>query len=136
MFQATYGAPRSDGYHDYFTYTSPEGVHIDVCFCNTAKGVDGRDRVDIIGFSSTDPSATVAVFVAATPAFFPPDAHFVKDLQTPDVGTLHIYQSQDLARTFPASEFTDSGTLQPLPPGTFAVACPDLLGNCTIVTGD
>src|SRR5262249_13433384 len=60
---------------------------------------------------------------ALAKVFLPRDAAFQRDLQAPNVGTEHVYQSADLALSFPASNFSDSQTGKVAPPGTFYYSC-------------
>ena len=68
--------------------------------------------------------------------FMPPDTKHVRDFTDPQLGTIQVYQSADLAATFPAADFTDGGTGEALPPGTFGLACGDQTAGCSFVLGD
>ena len=64
--------------------------------------------------------------------FFPPDARHVRDFTDPNIGLFHVYQSADLAATFPASDFYDSNRGGALPAGTFSIVCG---GACSFALG-
>jgi len=88
------------------------------------SGSDGKPHVSNIHISMPDyPNTTIpsskADVIAA--AFLPPDATHVRDgTDSLDHSMLHIYQSNALAATFPASKFTDTHH-QPVPPGTLTI---------------
>jgi hypothetical protein len=123
-----------------YSVTTPEGDQIVLCFCAVQPGTDGKQRDARVGISA-QPGASLTAQALATllPHYLPPDTKHVRDFTDPQIGLIHVYTSADLAATFPASDFSDSGTGQALPPGTFGVACnqPGAPGpGCDVVLGD
>ena len=47
------------------------------------------------------------------------DAKHIKDIQDTTIGTEHVYTSTTLAKTFPASSFTDANSWNQVAAGTF-----------------
>lgn len=137
-FTARYGSPDVQyGIPAYTTTIGPAAVEIRLSDLTAAS--DGQPRVDLFTIADPDGNAwTTATSAAVVAQFFPPDARHVRDDQTPDVGTLHVEQSADLAATFPASAFTNTGQGGGLePPGTFSYTC-DAPGDigCTVSLGE
>ncbi len=75
--------------------------------------------------------------------FMPSDARHIKDIQDSLIGTEHVYMSATLAKTFPASSFTDTNSGNRVAVGTFYFNCdngqnqvnPTHIGACTIGLG-
>lgn len=75
--------------------------------------------------------------------FMPIDARHIKDIQDPTIGTEHVYTSSALAKTFPASSFTDVNSGNLVAAGTFYFNCDNgqnqdnatHVGACTIGLG-
>jgi hypothetical protein len=75
--------------------------------------------------------------------FMPSDARHIKDIQDPTIGTEHVYTSATLAKTFPASSFTDVNSGNQVAAGTFYFNCDNgqnqdnatHVGACTIGLG-
>jgi len=70
--------------------------------------------------------------------FLPPDSTYQKDKQSQAVGTEHVYLSQQLGASFPASDFADIDTDAALPPGTFDYYCGGDVnadGGCVLLLG-
>lgn len=138
-FKARYGTPTYKSTVPWFYYSTPDGLSVGLCFCTTDTGTDGKARLELFGIhpeSLVTPTWTEAQGMSAAKALMPPDAVYVRDINDPEVGTIHVYQSADLAATFPAADFYDSNGGGALPPGTFSVACA-MPGNpgCSIGTG-
>jgi hypothetical protein len=76
---------------------------------------------------------------AIAKVFLPRDAIFQHDLQhVPNFGTEHVYQSADLALSFPSSAFADLQTGKAVSPGTFYYSCGNQnepAGGCTLALG-
>jgi hypothetical protein len=137
-FTTTYGDPTTYGGAPNYAVTLADGTAVAVALDDIQTGTDGQPRVDQMSVNPADPSAwSDAVAAAVTSRFVPRDAHFVRDIADPNVGTIHVYQSADLARSFPASAFTDSGNNGArLPAGTLGVACDNSAQTgCTITIG-
>ena len=136
-FTAKYGAPVTSGPTVDYGFTLADGTGAGVCICGTAAGLDGRQHVEymkvgpVIGVTWTHATKT-----AEAKQFMPLDAIYVRTIQDPDVGPILVYTSADLAKTFPASEFTDSAGGPNPPAGTFSVTCQQPgIAFCTIETG-
>jgi hypothetical protein len=75
--------------------------------------------------------------------FMPSDARHVKEIQDSTIGTEHVYTSATLAKTFPASSFTDANSGNQVAVGTFYFNCDNgqnqdnstHVGACTIGLG-
>lgn len=98
-------------------------------------------RVHFVDVSPNDSTTqwNDATGEAVARTFLPPDAKYVKDVNVPDFGLEHVYQSADLAATFPASSFTDANTGNAVPPGTFYISCgnqDELQGGCSLNLGE
>ena len=79
-----------------------------------------------------------ATGTAMVKQFLPPDSKYQKDKQTQAAGTEHVYLSQLLGASFPASVFTDLDTDAALPPGTFDYYCGGDVnadGGCVLLLG-
>jgi hypothetical protein len=135
-FMAAFGAPVMTATVAHYNFTLPDGTQGNICFCTTATGLDGLQHLDLSGMFPNGPSWNSVQAQEAVKLFSPPDTVYVKTIPTSEIGPITVYLSADLAKTFPASEFVDSDTQTPLPPGTFSVACqrPGEAG-CSIVTG-
>lgn len=101
---------------------------------------DDNMRVRYIKIQPGDSSSTWSNAQAQTIAktFLPADAVYVKDKTVADFGTEHIYSSQLLAQSFPASAFTDADG-NAVPAGTFYLACGDQVdgqGKCSLQLGE
>jgi hypothetical protein len=83
------------------------------------------DRMRFLRIAPADQGVTWSAGTGETlvKGFMPPDSKYQKDKKTQDVGTEHVYLSQLLAASFPASVFTDIDTSAPLTPGTFDYYC-------------
>lgn len=125
-FTAQFGQPQMHGPVPWYSITAADGIQLVICVCDIEAGTDGQGHVGILSVGPTDASASwpESQGIAESKMFFPADAVYVHDIQDPDVGTLHVYRSAQLAATFPASAFANTGPSGGLvPPGTFIIAC-------------
>lgn len=139
-FTAAYGqrVSVSGSGQSVFHYTTNSGVALTICLCHTLTGTDGKERADTVGVGLLDGSnwSSLDQRTAVVKTLMPPDAVYVRDIDDPMLGVLHLYQSQDLAATFPANDFYDSGGGGSLPPGTFTVSCDQPNQNgCELLIG-
>lgn len=136
-FDAAYGQPTTSYGRSTYTWTTPDGIAIAICYCTTTTGLDGQLRTDTLSLGSTSAGWTHQLALSTFARLFPPHAIHVSDFIDPQIGPVHVYQSPDLAQTFPASAFKNSGNGSTLPPGTFSVACEDnTYGTCAMVVGE
>ncbi len=136
-FTAAYGDPQMTGPTAHYSFTLPDGSQGAACFCGTKTGLDGQQHLDFIHVGpDVAQTWSQSQLTTAAKLFMPTDAIYQRTINDPQVGPILVYKSADLAKTFPASEFTDSVSGATLPPGTFSVAC-SIPGNtdCSIVTG-
>lgn len=137
-FTSDFGDPELRGKVPWYTYDDGSGTSIEICVCDLEPGTDHHQRVTLLSFYPTgdttlSPSDALDL---ATSFFAPDDAHHVRDFTDPDVGKIHVYRSTRLARTFPASDFTNVNTNALVTPGTFSIGCDDPAGpGCTIYLG-
>jgi hypothetical protein len=145
-FQAAFGAPtlNASGSRRYQKFqTTIADTHV-VVIATPAPETDG-DRILSLRIAPADQGASAdqGAWNAATgetmvKRFLPPDSTYQKDKQNQAVGTEHVYLSQLLGASFPASYFAEIETNAPLPPGTFDYYCggdvnPD--GGCALDLG-
>lgn len=142
-FTARYGIPTSSLVSDtsyQATITTSDGpIPVEINVMSLVRGTDGQQRIDQLYLE--DPTATTwneYSGESVVPAFLPPDARHIRDDQDPNLGTLQVYQSAQLAATFPASAFINTGQGGGIePPGTFTVNCdPPGADTCTISLGE
>ncbi len=107
---------------------------------------DNDSNVRFITLRPADPTAAIwdaKTGQDAVRLFMPTDAHHIKDIQDSLIGTEHVYMSATLAKTFPASSFTDTNSGNRVAVGTFYFNCdngqnqvnPTHIGACTIGLG-
>jgi hypothetical protein len=140
-FQAAFGAPtlnasQSRKYQKY--QTTIADTHV-VVIATPEPGTDG-DRILFLRIAPADQGASwnAATGETMVKRFLPPDSTYQKDKQNQAVGTEHVYLSQLLAASFPASYFAEIETDVGLTPGTFDYYCggdvnPD--GGCVLLLG-
>ena len=137
-FVSKFGAPSDPSGPSWEITLNGRTADLDLAFIS---GNDGKQHVETMDVDpppgdTWDATTAQAMFQV----FLPPDATHVKDTTTSQ-GVDHVYHSNALAATFPASEFVDSNN-QPVPPGTFDVQCSSLqpdgsgIGLCNFQTGD
>lgn len=137
-FTHVLGTPTDRSGVPWYAVKLARGTTAPLCYCTEHTGSDGNPHlawfhIDAPGGTTWSDQQGVTI---ARP-FLPPDAKHVRDFTDPQVGLIHVYVSAALAATFPASEFTDSGNGQQLPPGTFGVACGQPgPSQCSITTGN
>lgn len=135
-FDAAYGSPAVQYNIPTYSFTQPDGTRVYIKLYTFEAGTDGAPRAQLFSvYSSKDGVWTPDGNYQAAHVVFPPDAHFVKDIQTPDVGLLHVWQSDSLGLTFPPSAWDDSNGGPRWPAGTFAVACYTGQQMCSFATG-
>jgi hypothetical protein len=122
-FQAAFGAPTLNGGQSRHYETTIAGTHILVIALVGAGGVTDRMRFLRIAPGDQGVPWPAGTGVTLVKGFMPPDSKYQKDKPSPDVGIEHVYVSQLLAASFPASVFTDIDTSAPLTPGTFDYYC-------------
>lgn len=123
-FTGKYGQPYFKGPVPWWNYQTPEGPAVTFCFCSPEPGLDGQQRQAIFSVDPLDGTASEATMFLIAQRFIPSDARAVRDVHDPLLGLVHVYQSTDLAATFPGQDFTDSSNHDaPLAAGTFSVAC-------------
>ena len=134
-FVAAFGQPTDSYGKPYYPFTTSGGLSGGVCFCDAVAGTDGQQRLDILSISVPGIDYSQAPGILAR--FLPPDGHSVTTISDPNLGPIRVYQSADLALSFPAAAFTDSNGGGRVPPGTFSVACEQpSQQDCTMVTGE
>jgi len=135
-FTSAFGDPRVQGSASRYSFTTADGRAAIV----QIQTQNGMDRQPHMAFLTEAPNGsgpwTVNQSQAVARLFMPPDTKHVRDFTDPQLGTIQVYQSADLAATFPAADFTDSGTGAALPPGTFGLSCGDQTAGCGFVLGD
>jgi hypothetical protein len=137
-FQAAFGAPATNVAQSRQYQTTIAGTRVLVIATVGAGGV--TDRMRFLRIAPADQGVTwdAATGSAMVKRFMPPDSAYQRDKQAPDAGTEHVYLSQLLAASFPASVFTDIDTDAPLPPGTFDYYCGGVNntdGGCILLLG-
>lgn len=124
-FTSAFGDRRVQGSASRYSFTTADGLAAIV----QIQTQNGMDRQPHVAFLTEAPNGsgpwTVNQSQAVARLFMPPDTKHVRDFTDPQLGTIQVYQSADLAATFPAADFTDSGTGAALPPGTFGLSCGD-----------
>lgn len=135
-FTATFGAPVMTGSIPHYRFTL-NGTPGGVCFCGTAAGLDGQQHLEFLKVGpGPGVTWTLGTKTEVVAQFLPLDAVYVRTIQDPTVGPILVYLSPDLAQTFPAAQFTDSGGGPAPPAGTFSVICQQPgVADCTIETG-
>jgi len=137
-FQAAFGAPTANASQSRNYDATIAGTHVLVAALLGAGGV--TDRVRSLRIAPADAGVTWNASTGETlvKKFMPPDSAYQRDKRAPDAGTEHVYLSQLLAASFPASVFTDIDTDAPLPPGTFDYYCGGVNntdGGCILLLG-
>jgi len=145
-FEAAFGAPilNTSQTRIYQKYqTTIADTHV-VVIATPEPATDGN-RILFLRIAPADQGASAdqGAWNAATgetmvKRFLPPDSTYQKDKQNQAVGTEHVYLSQLLGASFPASVFTDIDTEAPLPPGTFDYYCGGDVnadGGCALLLG-
>jgi hypothetical protein len=137
-FQAAFGAPTLNASQTRHYDATLDGTQVLVIAQVGAGGV--TDRMRFLRIAPADQGVTwpAGTGESLVKKFLPPDAKYQKDKQSPDVGTEHVYLSQLLAASFPASVFTDIDTDAPLTPGTFDYYCGGDVnadGGCALLLG-
>jgi len=140
-FQAAFGAPilNTSQTRIYQKYqTTIADTHVVVIA--TPEPATNGDRILFLRIAPADQGASwnAATGETMVKRFLPPDSTYQKDKQNQAVGTEHVYLSQLLGASFPASYFAEIETNAPLPPGTFDYYCggdvnPD--GGCALNLG-
>ena len=140
-FQAAFGAPtlNTSQTRKYQKYqTTIADTHV-VVIATPEPGTDG-DRILFLRIAPADQGASwnAATGETMVKRFLPPDSTYQKDKQSQAVGTEHVYLSQLLGASFPASYFAEIETDVGLTPGTFDYYCggdvnPD--GGCALNLG-
>jgi hypothetical protein len=133
-FEAAFVAPdQVNGMTPWYRTQSPNSLTVEVCFCSTQLGTDAQLRLALFQAKSAyGMSWTPDDALAVATMFFPLEAKHVRDFTDPTIGLFHVYQSADLAATFPASDFYDSNGGGASPPGTFSIVCG---GVCSFALG-
>jgi hypothetical protein len=137
-FQAAFGAPTLNASQSRHYETTLDGIHVLVIALVGAGGVTDRMRFLRIAPADQGLMWDVGTGEAMAKQFLPPDSKYQRDKQAPDAGTEHVYLSQLLAASFPASVFFDIDTDAPLPPGTFDYYCGGVNntdGGCALLLG-
>jgi len=137
-FQAAFGAPTLNASQSRHYETTIAGTHVLIVALLGAGGVTDRMRFLRIAPADQGVTWTAATGETLVKHFLPPDSKYQKDKQSRDVGTEHVYLSQLLGASFPASVFTDIDTEAPLPPGTFDYYCGGDVnadGGCALLLG-
>ena len=121
-FQMAFGAPTLNASQSRHYDATLDGAHAVIVALVGTDGVTDRMRFLRIAPAEgvTWPAGTGLALVKK---FLPPDAKYQKDKPSSDVGIEHVYVSQLLAASFPASVFTDIDTGAALTPGTFDYYC-------------
>jgi hypothetical protein len=137
-FQAAFGAPTLNASQSRHYETTINGTHVLIVALLGAGGV--TDRMRFLRIAPDDQGVTwnASTGEAMVKQFLPPDSKYQKDKKSQNVGTEHVYLSQLLAASFPASVFTDIDTDAPLPPGTFDYYCGGDVnadGGCALLLG-
>jgi len=136
-FTTAYGTPTTPYNTPVYAVPQPDGTAASASLYGFLAGNDGQQRVNNLTFALNPNNnwTAVANYLAAQ-ALFPPDAVFVKDIQDPTLGVIHVYRSTSLGATLPASAFADTHGGSAWPPGTFSVSC-DVPGleQCSLLTG-
>jgi hypothetical protein len=137
-FQAAFGAPTLNASQSRHYDATISGTHILVAALVGAGGV--TDRMRFLRITPADQGVTWPAGTGETlvKQFMPPDAKYQRDKKSPDVGTEHVYLSQLLGASFPASAFTDADTGAALAPGTFDYYCGGDVnadGGCALLLG-
>lgn len=137
-FARKFGAATDRSGVPWYTATLPDGTTAGICYCTEHTGSDSNPHLAWFHIdASSDTTWSDQQGVTIAQEFFPPDAKHMRDFTDPQIGLIHVYLSADLAITFPAGEFKDSGTDQQLDPGTFSVACGQPSpSQCIFATGD
>jgi hypothetical protein len=136
-FQAAFGAPTLNASQSRHYDATLDGAHILVVALVGAGGVTDRMRFLRIAPAEgvTWPAGTG---VALVKKFLPPDSKYQKAKPSSDVGIEHVYVSQLLGASFPASVFRDIDTDAALTPGTFDYYCGGDVnsdGGCALLLG-
>ena len=136
-FTAAFGDPVMTGSIPHYQFTLADGTQAGICFCGTSTGLDGQQHLEFMKVGpGPNVTWTLATKNTVVKRFMPPDAVYVRTIQDPDVGPILVYTSADLAKTFPASEFTDSAGGPNPPAGTFSVTCQQPgIADCSVTTG-
>ena len=136
-FTATYGTPTTPYNTPVYAVPQPDGTAASASLYGFVAGNDGLQRVNNLTFALNPNSTwTAAANYLAAQTLFPPDALFVKDVQDPTLGVIHVYRSASLGATLPASAFADTHGGPVWQPGTLSVSC-DVPGleQCSLLTG-
>lgn len=138
-FQSLYGSPDCCGGTAQRYKFAADGANGEVLAVPSGDtSGDGQFHVESITIFPQNGSWSSATAAMLYLLFLPPDAKRQQDKQVSGYGTEHVYLSADLAAIFPASDFTDVGTNQPVPPGTFSVGCGQGFrsdGGCGLILG-
>ena len=137
-FQSSFGAPTLSASQSRHYDATIAGTHV-LVIATLGPGTDG-DRVRFLRIAPADQGAKWDVVIgdAMAKRFLPPDSTYQKDKQSQAVGTEHVYLSQLLGASFPASDFADIDTDAALPPGTFDYYCGGVNntdGGCILLLG-
>lgn len=135
-FTDEYGQPNIVYGITTFSTTAPDGASAVIRLYDFLTGTDGQKRVDLMGIApAAGGSLSQDEVNALVKQIMPPDSKYVRDVNDPNVGVIHVYQSADLALSMPPAAFGDSNGGPPWPRGTFSVSCDDPSHACTIGTG-
>jgi hypothetical protein len=138
-FQAAFGKPDYNFKDTRHYQATIDGKHVLVVAFVTANANENRVRFLRIAPSDQGAKWNATTGNAMAKRFLPPDAKYQKDKQTQDVGTEHVYVSQQLGASLPASSFIDIDTNAALAAGTFNYYCGGGInaadGGCALLPG-